>query len=377
MGLRPLNGVRVLDLCRLIPGGLATRRLADLGADVVKVEEPGRGDYLRTIPPVIDGIGLMHAVLNRGKRSIAVDLKTEQGREQLQHLAAVADVIVEVSRPGRMEGIGIDFAALRRARPELVVCSITGYGQGGPLAALPSHGMNMDAWAGCLPITWDDGRPRMGGGEVALSAELGGVNAALAITAAVYQARITGRGEWLDMSCWDAGVEANRLGLAHQATTGEPLVSISALGPLYDTYVTADNHVIMFAAIEQKFWERFCEGIDRPDLLSVWTGHDVDFGSNTTLYKDLAEVFRADPAERWAQRFVEWEIPGSVVLDLSGVLTHPQLHERGLACGKDHTGVEQFASPIRSIDSGERANAEASAPELGQHTDEIMSEWLN
>lgn len=377
MSWRPLDGVRVLDICRLIPGGLATRRLADLGADVVKVEEPGRGDYLRTIPPTIGGVGLMHAVLNRGKRSIALDLKSADGREQLERLADRADVIVEVSRPGSMEGMGIDFAALRRMRPELVVCSITGYGQEGPLASLPSHGMNMDAWAGCLPITWDEGRPRIGGGEVALSVELGGLNAALAVTAAVYQSRTIGRGEWLDISCWDAGVEANRLGLAHRATTGEPLVSISDLGPLYDTYVTSDGQVIMFAAIEEKFWTRFCEGVGRPDLLTVWDGDDVDFGTNEALYKKLADVFRSESAEIWAARFVEWGVPGSVVLDIAGVLRHPHLRERGLACGTDESGIEQFASPIRSVSSGERANAVGLAPTLGQHTAEVLTDWLN
>lgn len=377
MTLRPLAGVRVLDLCRLIPGGLATRRLADLGADVVKVEEPGRGDYLRTIPPMVGEVGLMHAVLNRGKRSIAIDLKTEEGRAQLNQLAGRADVIVEVSRPGRFEAMGIDFDALRRTRPELVVCSITGYGQNGSLASLPSHGMNMDAWAGCLPVTWEGDRPRIGGGEIPLCVELGGVNAALAVAAAVYQARSTGRGEWLDISCWDAGVEANRLALAHQASIGEPLVSISDLGPLYDTYVTSDGQVVLFAAIEKKFWARFCEEIDRPDLLSVWSGEDVDFGSNAALYKDLAEVFRSDSAERWARRFVEWGIPGSIVLDVAGVLEHPHMRERRLMYGKDESGVHQIASPIRSFDSGERAHATAESPRVGQHTNDVLAEWLD
>ncbi len=252
MSYRPLAGIRVLDISRLYPGALTTQKLADLGADVVKIEEPGRGDYLRTIPPLVDGKGILHLVLDRGKRSVELNLKQREGVDQLLRLVAVTDVLVESARPGRFAGMGIDFAALRERYPRLVVCSVSGFGQTGPMAPAPSHGMNMDALAGDLILSDWKGRKRFVVLGFSLGVELGAANAALGIAAAVFAAKNTGQGVWIDASCWDGAFEIQRLPVASFLAAG---VSLDPRDPrpLYDVYETADNKLVLFCAIERKF----------------------------------------------------------------------------------------------------------------------------
>lgn len=378
MTFAPLAGLKVLDMSRLIPGGLATRRLADLGADVVKVEEPGRGDYLRTIPPLIDGIGIMHLSLNRGKRSVVLDIHVHEDRQLFDQLAAAADVIVEVSRPGRYAELGIDFAAMRAARPELVVCSVTGFGQDGPEAASPSHGMNMDALAGCVQLDRSGGTIRLARGQISLAAELGGVNAALAIVAAVMRAKLTGQGAWLDASCWDAAVEANRLWLGHLAATDAPLFDIADLGALYNVYETSDGRVVLIAFIEHKFFASFCRGVGREDLLTRWEGQDVSFAADDdALAEELRTIFTSATATEWHERFQAWDLPGTEVLDHAAVLDHPHLTARRLIEPDPQHQFPAIGSPIRALDEG-RAGADLpAAPALGEHTADVLADWLS
>ncbi|MCX2934419.1 CaiB/BaiF CoA-transferase family protein [Mycobacterium sp. CVI_P3] len=371
MPFQPLKGIRVLDLSRLAAGALATKRLADLGADVVKIEDPRRGDYLRTIPPLVDGVGIMHRVLNRGKRSVTADLTTEAGVKTLSDLASRADVIVEVSRSTESTR-AIDLAALHARRPQLVICTITGFGPGGPLSELPAHGMNMDAWAGILPVSNDHRGPAIAS-DISISVELGGVNAALAIASALVEARRTGRGEWIEISCWDAAVEADRVALAFQSDTGQTMPAVADLGPLYDVYITADNELVMFGAIEERFWVRFCEEVGRTDLIAKWSGTDVDFGSDD-LASELVAIFASETAAVWEKRFVEWGIPASIVLSRSEVLKHPHTTARALV-RRGPDGV-RIASPIKRRHSSDRADSSSPAPGLGEDTDAVLAEWL-
>lgn len=377
MTFAPLIGLKVLDMSRLIPGGLATRRLADLGADVVKIEEPGRGDYLRTIPPLIDGIGIMHSCLNRGKRSIALNIHVDEDRALFDQLAAAADVIVEVSRPGRYAEVGIDFAAMRAARPELVVCSVTGFGNDGPEAATPSHGMNMDALAGGVQLDRSGGTVRLARGQISLAAELGGVNAALAIVAAVMRAKLTGQGAWLDASCWDAAVEANRLWLGHLVATGEPLFDIADLGALYNVYETSDGRVVLIAFIEHKFFASFCRGVGREDLLDRWEGQDVSFAADDELLADeLRTIFASATAHEWHERFQAWDLPGTEVLDHAALLDHPHLAARQLIEPDPQHRFPAIGSPIRALGEGRAGTDLPAAPALGEHNATVLADWL-
>ena len=236
---RPLEGVRVLDISRLYPGALATKRLADMGADVVKVEEPGRGDYIRTIPPLVDGRGVLHMLLDPGKRSVALDLKQPADLDTFLELAEVADVLVESARPGRYLEMGIDFQAMRARRPQLVVCSISGFGQTGPLAPLASHGMNMDALSGTLVLADWNGRRRFVSLGFSIGVELGALNAAFGIAAAIYGARANGQGGG---STRRAGTERSRHSACPSPPTSGPARPSSPKPPrsLYDVYETSD-----------------------------------------------------------------------------------------------------------------------------------------
>ncbi|MEX2558195.1 MAG: CoA transferase [Actinomycetota bacterium] len=376
MGYAPLAGIRILDISRLYPGALTTVKLADLGADVVKVEEPNRGDYLRTIPPLIGGEGVIHLLCNRGKRSVALDLKMPEALKTFHALARTADVIVESARPGRWLQLGLDFAALRRENPVLVVCSVSGFGQIGPLAPLASHGMNMDALAGTLVLGEWEARKRFITYGFSLGVEMGAVNAALGITAAVFRARATGEGAWVDASCWDAAFEIQRLSVAAHLGAGESLERREPR-PLYDLYETSDGKLILFCAIERKFWERFSTGVGREDLLDRWSGTDVDFGADRSLRPELEDIFLSQTADAWQKHFLDWDIPGSRVLELADVLDNPHLVARGLVRSGAQGEAPFVANPLRWHDRGERPGDDSrAAPALGAHTQEVLDEWL-
>jgi crotonobetainyl-CoA:carnitine CoA-transferase CaiB-like acyl-CoA transferase len=237
---RPLEGVRILDLCKLVPGDLATRKLAELGADVVKLEDAGTGDPVRLIPPFLGENSVHHWNLNRAKRSVAADLRTAEGKALFHALADKADAIVEVSVPGRFEKLGIDFAAMRRQRPQLVICSITGFGQTGPWSTLPSHGMNMDALAGNVILTQRNGYPAMDYRlSSSVSSELGAMNAALAVSASIFAAREGRGGCWIDISCWDAGFEMHRAGIAKQMSAWSRKMALTSAMPCFTRHIFA------------------------------------------------------------------------------------------------------------------------------------------
>jgi crotonobetainyl-CoA:carnitine CoA-transferase CaiB-like acyl-CoA transferase len=376
----PLSGLLVADFSRVLAGPYATMLLADLGAEVVKVEEPGRGDYLRTIPPFVEGEGLMHRVLNRGKKSLALDYRTEEGRATLDRLALAADVLVEVSRPGRLAEFGIDLADLRRRHPALVVCSVSAYGQTGPLASLPAHGMNMDAFAGWVSTDPWNGRRRIASGIfTSVAVELGGLNAAVGILAALLEARATGQGTWIEVSCWDAAVEATRLRLAHHAAFGCDLFDVRELGPLYDVYEAGDGRLVLFGALERKFWARFCAGVERPDLADRWSGGGaVQFEDDAELRAVLDGIFAERPAAEWIECFIAWEVPGAEILPPGEVLEHPHFQARHLIDELDRDDpVPSILDPVVCVDTQVRPGTGAPpSPALGEHTEEVMKAWL-
>jgi len=376
----PLDGVKVLDLGILIPPALASNKLVALGADVVKVEQPGRGDRIRAVPPLADdGRSSQHMGYDWGKRSIALDLRAEADREVVLRLAEVADVIVENQLAGFWARLGIDFAALRARRPELIVCSLTGFGQTGPLAGLPSHGLNMDALADSIIVEWRDGEPHLGWTFTSWGNELGAANAATAICAALANVRAGGEGAWIDVSCWDTLVEAHRTDII--VTTKTRSVQNSherAHGPLYDTYLSSDGKAVLLGALEPKFWRNFCNGVGRNDLLDGHSGADIDMGwDNQTLRETLRPIFAAATAEEWERRFVAWDCPGCTVLQVPEVMAHPHFAARELLEGEPGEWP-LMRSAVRWHHTGERAGSGlAPPPELDEHHDEVLKEWLD
>ncbi len=378
MAYRPLDGVRVLDLGILIPSALVGHRLAGLGAEVVKVEQRGRGDRIRAIPPFTAGESEQFQSHLWGRRSIELDLRTEEDRTTFRRLASVADVIVENQLAGSWARIGLDLGELRATRPDLVVCSLTGFGQTGPLASLPSHGLNMDALADGLPVEWREGQRRLAPTHTSWGNELGSLHAALAIVSAVLAARSTGEGAWIDVSCWDALVESHRAEIATHWRTGEPCNAHErSMGPLYDVYTASDGRLVLFGALEPKFFKRFCNEVGRPDLAKHHSGGEIEFGvGNEELRAELEKVFASASSDEWRQRFIDWDVPGSPVLQLPEVTQLEHFAARGIVEGDAGTWPN-VTLPIRWHHVSERAGAGLAAPpELGADTDDVLREWL-
>lgn len=343
----PLKGVRVLDLTRLLPGAFCTMLLADAGADVIKVEEPGTGDYMRWTPPLVEGQSALFDAINRNKRSVELDLKSERGKEVLLRLVDTADVLVEGNRPGVMERLGLAWAVLHARNRKLVVCSITGYGQHGPFASRAGHDLNYMAIAGGLGLNGEsDGPP------VPLSVQVadiggGGVQPAVDILAALVAVQRGGEGRWIDVAMTDGAVRWLTLAFAardHGERVARGDQRLAGRYPCYRVYECADGRYYSVAALEPKFWEALCSALGRSDL----TG--VQFSEDATAHQAVEDVFRSRSRDEWGQVLSQADACCEPVLDLDEVSGHPQIAARGL-----------FAKSGRG-------------PRLGEHTEEILRE---
>jgi alpha-methylacyl-CoA racemase len=272
----PLAGVRVLDLSRLLPGPYCTQVLADLGADVVKVEDPAGGDYLRAMPPLLhDGVSALFHAVNRGKRSVTIDLKTDAGRARFLRLCADADVVVESFRPGVMAKLGVAPDELCRRFPRLVVCSISGYGQTGPLRARAGHDVNFVARAGALGLM---AAPDLLPVQVADLAG-GAWPAATQICAALVGRTRTGQGRTIDVSMKDGVFGLLAMSLARTLVDGDDAIAaggdlLVGAVPCYGVYPTADGFFSV-GALEPKFWAALCAAVGREDLLAAAFDEDT------------------------------------------------------------------------------------------------------
>jgi crotonobetainyl-CoA:carnitine CoA-transferase CaiB-like acyl-CoA transferase len=377
MSYRPLHGVRVLDLGILIPAALTGARLAQLGADVVKVEQRGRGDRIRYIPDFIDGASRQFMSHMWGRRSIELDLRDRADRTVFDRLAGAADVLLENQLPGSWARLGLDFEELHRQHPSLVICSITGFGQTGPLGPLPSHGLNMDAAADGIPVTWEEGHPHLGWYYTSWGNELGSGHAATAICAALLHARATGEGAWIDISCWDAIVETHRAEIASTWRGAPANQHQKQHAALYDTYRTSDGRPFLVGLLEPKFWRRFCAEVGRPDLVGLHGGGDLEFGvGDDSLAGELAAIIATATAEEWRERFLAWDLPGSPVLEIPDVMRLEHFAARGIVEG-ERGDWPNVASPIRWHHVDERAGLGLQPPpELGADMKEILADWL-
>ncbi|HYM49838.1 MAG TPA: CaiB/BaiF CoA-transferase family protein [Candidatus Limnocylindrales bacterium] len=325
-----MQGVRVLDLTRLLPGGYATMLMARMGADVVKVEAPGHGDPLRALP----GGAAYFAALHAGKRSVALRLKSEAGRRALLKLAERSDALIEGFRPGVMDRLGLGFEVLRRANPRLVYCAITGYGSTGPLRARAGHDLNYLARAGVLSLMPPSGRaPAIP--AVQLADLAGGMQAIILVLAALLERERTGRGRRVEVAMTDVA----RSWLTTQRAVfqaGEPGIPLTGELPCYHVYPTRDGFLTV-AALEAPFWQAFCDAIDRPDLC----GRQLD----PTAIDEVAGVLERRTRAEWMARFGDKDVCVEPVLSLGEAEPDPG------------AGV-----------------ALAPAPALGQHTREVLAE---
>jgi alpha-methylacyl-CoA racemase len=364
----PLTGLRVLDLTRLLPGAFCTMLLADMGADVIRVEEPAGGDFMRWTPPLVDGQSVLFNALNRNKRSITLNLKNQAGRELLLRLVDGSAVLVEGNRPGVIERLGLGWEVLHARNPKLVLCSITGYGQDGPFAPRAGHDINYMATAGALGLNGErDGPP------VSLSVQVadiggGGLQPALAILGALVGVQRGGDGRWIDASMLDGAV--SWLALAMAALGGGERVErgdqrLAGRYACYRVYACKGGGYYSIGALEPKFWATLCGAIERPDLFDLQFAEGPD---GDRVHKAMETVFASRTRSEWDARLAGLDVCCEPVLDLAEVASHPQVVARGLIA-KVRTGVElrpavELRSDWRRLDP----------PGLGEHNLEVLAE---
>ena len=379
MSDRPLSDVKILDLTRLLPGGFCTLLLADLGADVIKVEDTGQGDYVRWAPPYYGTdeqtpLGTRSAIylsLNRNKRSIRLDLKHEGGRQALIKLAETADVLVESFRPGVLDKLGVGYEVLRQANPALVYCPITGYGQDGPNRDRAGHDQNYLGLNGVLGLTGEAGGPPIQSG--AQIADLGGgaLMAALGILAALQEAGRSGEGQVVDISMTDGSLawlvmEAGRyFGSGEVPKRGEVMLSGGII--CYRPYEAADGWVTC-GALEPKFWGRFCTAVGREDLIEHQFANP---GSEP--HRDVEEIFKTKTRDQWRAFNDEHDAMIEPILDLDEALESELAREREMVISYEQPElgeIKQLGFPIKL--SRTPASVERPAPALGEHTAELL-----
>ncbi|WP_336135954.1 CaiB/BaiF CoA transferase family protein [Natronomonas amylolytica] len=369
-----LDGVRVLDLTRLLPGPYATQLLADAGADVVKIEDTGAGDYARHMPPTTEeGIGAVFDAVNRGKKSVSLDLKSEGGREAFYELVTEADVVIEGFRPGVTERLGVDYETLTDYREDLVYCSLTGYGQDGPHADKAAHDLNYIGLAGLLDMTREntDEAPRAPGYQIADMA--GGLLAAFSICSALLSRELgnTG-GEYLDVALTDAVVSFSQ-SLAPQALAGEdPRPGETALTgkyPWYDVYEAADGGYVTIGALEPQFWSAFCEAVDRPELIGKHMTDDP--AERQALREELESIFAERTRDEWAEAMADVDAAVDAVYTPAETFEHPQIEARGYV-ERPEDGQPRVGFPLRGseIDHG----GAGAPPGHGSDTEALLRE---
>jgi len=364
----PLSGIRVLDLTRLLPGAFCTMLLADMGADVIKVEEPGTGDYMRWTPPLVDGQSVLFNALNRNKRSLTLNLKTDAGRELLLSLAETASVLVEGNRPGVMERLGLGWDALHARNPKLVMCSITGYGHSGPFASKAGHDINYTATAGVLGLNGEHGRA-----PAPLSVQVadiggGGLQPAVAILGALVAVERGGQGTRLDVSMTDGALSWLALPFA-QAGAGEDVgrgaQRLSGRYACYRVYTCKDGRYFSVGALEPKFWGALCVALGTPDLVALQFGEGEE---QSRVHETMEAVFASRTRDEWAIELADLDACCEPVLELHEVAAHPQVAARGLLETRA-TGVEVRPAVVMREDW-----RRMDPPRLGQHSAEVLAE---
>jgi crotonobetainyl-CoA:carnitine CoA-transferase CaiB-like acyl-CoA transferase len=377
----PLSDVRILDLTRLLPGGFCTLLLGDLGADVIKVEDTGAGDYVRWAPPLYGDdeqtpLGTRSALylsLNRNKRSVRLDLKQEEGKKALLALAKDADVLVESFRPGVLDRLGVGYDELAKANPALVYCPITGYGQDGPNRDRAGHDQNYLGLNGILGLTGErDGPPVQAAGQIA-DLGGGGLMAAVGILAALNEARRSGTGQVVDVSMtdgslsWLAMVAGQYLCDGIVPKRGDPPLAGRII--CHRPYEAKDGWVSC-GALERKFWAAWCKGVDREDLIP----HQFD-APGSDAHQQAQEIFRSRTRAEWKAFNDEHDCCIEPILDMDEVLESDQVRERGMVVSYEQPQlgeVRQLGFPIKM--SRTPAEVHRHAPALGEHTAEVLGE---
>ena len=387
----PLAGLRVIESSLLGPGAISMH-LADLGAEVIKVESPS-GDYIREMTwPIVEGVSLLHLHVSRGKQSITLDLRNDEGRAIYLDLVRGADVVVEAMRPGSLERRGLSFDVLREANPKIVFCNISGYGMTGPYKDMPSHGIAFDTWAGLVNPAYDEEGYCYIPEHPSMGMHAGPLFGALGILAAVLRARETGEGSQLEIAQSDAAAYMDwyrsESWKAYERPESEvtgnksddyvrraPGTAGMKEGVRYQMYESSDGHVL-FMASERAFWKNFCQGIERLDLFEKWPGSKfADHArGNRELQATLRDIFKSKSSAEWIAFGNEHNTPIAPVNTPKTIAHDPQFQHRLPWYGREAHGAEMLPFPVKFID--QELPEPARAPTVGQHTDRVLKEVL-
>ena len=366
--IQPLSGVLVLDFTTLLPGPLATLMLAEAGAEVIKIERPG-GEDMRAMPPVHDGEAAVFAILNRGKKSVVIDLKNENDRNHLRPLIEKADVLVEQFRPGVMERLGFAFEAVKTINPRIVYCSISGYGQNGPRAGEAGHDVNYLSRTGLLALQPGPiDRPVL---PPALVADIGGgtMPAVINILLGLRQRDATGEGVYLDIAMTDAMFTFAWFAYAVGHTTGKfpgpGELRVAGGSPRYQLYPTRDRKIVCCGALEQKFWLSFCNTIGLAAPLMN------DLADPEATKAAIADIIRRETAEHWRPKFAAADCCVTIMASLEDALHDPHFVERGLFAHQvsGASGATMPALPVPIAETLRAKPGVKPSPKLGADND--------
>ncbi|SPF40891.1 Alpha-methylacyl-CoA racemase [Syntrophobacter sp. SbD1] len=370
-----LSGLKVLDLSRLLPGPFCSMLLADLGADVIKVEDPKGGDYFRWWTPKLGGNSGFHVVLNRNKRSLTLNLKSPEGKAIFEKLAADADVVLEGFRPGVMAKLGLDFESLEQINPRLVYCAISGYGADEILANKSGHDINYLARAGVLSYNGKDS-PAVPGVQIA---DIGGgaLLAAFSIMAALFARERLGRGQFLDISMTDGAFAWNCLRLgkfiadAKVPTPGDDFLNQGVA--CYNIYQTRDGRYMSLGALEPQFWKSFCQTAGRPQWITPL--YFEPGAHQKELIESIAEFFRQKSLAQWVEHFKDADCCCEPLLNLDEAMDTELTRRRAMVVDLIHESWGAYKqlgiAPKFSLTPG---SIKSHAPELGEHTRQILEQ---
>jgi crotonobetainyl-CoA:carnitine CoA-transferase CaiB-like acyl-CoA transferase len=376
----PLQGIRVLDFTRVLAGPSAALALADLGAEVLKVEPPGTGDETRLFPPFREDVSHYFLSVNRGKKSIVVDLKTNAGVALIKDLADKCDILIENYRPGVMDRLGLGYAALSASNPRLIYCAISGFGMTGPLRDRPSFDIVLQALSGALSVNGEAGRAPMKLG-IPLGDLVGGINGPMGILAALYERSVTGRGRLIDVSLLDGLI--GMLGYLAQLAffTGEDPKPQGSEHPNlvpYGVFPAKDGSIII-ACLMNSFWQRICQALDMqhcvvdPRFETIEKRRD-----NRGLVNEMISTFtRKKTVQELVVLFTEHNVPHAPILGIKEALAQPQAVAREMVVETNHVVLGNIPIVNRAIKfPGDPQPIPSAPPVLGQNTDEILRDIL-
>jgi crotonobetainyl-CoA:carnitine CoA-transferase CaiB-like acyl-CoA transferase len=369
-----LEGLKVLDLTRLLPGGYCTLLLADMGADVLKVEDPFGGDYVRWFPPKVNEESTYFLAVNRNKKSMKLNLKSDRGKEIFRQLVGQYDVLVEGFRPGVMDRLGLGYDAVSKVNPRIVFCSISGYGQDGPYSQKAGHDINYIGTAGILGITGPKGRPPVVPGVPMADFGGGGMLAALGIMMALYHRDRSGEGQHVDISMtdgvasWMANIAAKHFVDGDPQDRGE--VDLAGGFICYDCYETKDGQYLSVGALEPKFWANFCRLAGREDLVDS----QVDKDGDGKLKEEVGTLFKSKTMDEWLALLDGEDTCIDKINTVAEAIKDPQMLHREMIVEIDHPTegkIKAMGNPIK-LSATPGSIDRVPAPAYGAHTHDIL-----